>query len=392
MPVYTYTQYLADCVDTVKGANVSSALNVRNLLNRSVREVLQELDLRSTKRKSALAPNLFDDIYDYSFPADGKSLGVIDLNPQVNRAKDSEIILITPEEFERRKTSENNLIAIMDKDFIRKLKASIHVDDDELVISQLDSLTSGGGTWVLFGDGTNLRADSDNFIKGSASISWDISAAGGTTAGIQNLGLNVFDLTNYIYAGSIFAWVYIQSTTNLTNFILRVGIDGSNYYTKTVTVVNEGTSFVNGWNLLRFDLASSSKVGTVDLTKCKYCAIYMTKDGAKISETNYRFDWIVAKRGKIYELLYYSKYGWQTASGTYIENSTVVGDLLNADTEEYDIFVARGRMNVFRELKDWTEYKIAQGDYMTMVKNYKMMYPSERKWISSMYYDIGSIK
>lgn len=385
--VYTYTN-IKDLVNGAMHGKVDNLKSALNTINQGVRQALGKVDLRSTKRKSTLSPNLFNEVYDYSCPSDLKGMGIIDVVPQINRSRDYDIDLVSPEEFDRRKSSDFNLITLYDYDGTRRLRLSMDVDDDSLVVSELDSLTSGGGTWTLFGDGTNVRADSDNYVKGNGSIAWDISSAGGTTAGIYNSSLDTFDLTDYVSGGSVFVWVYITSVTNLTNFILRIGTDSSNYFTKTITTNNEGVSFYNGWNLLRFDFSTSTEVGTVTDDTCNYVAIYMTKDGAKVSETDYRFDWLVVKRGEIHNLIYYSKYGWQSSAGTYLENSTATTDYINADTEEVNIIIGQIAELGFRELRDYDDWKIQKQENKEDIQNYQMKYPSEAKVYTTEYYQM----
>ena len=388
--IYTQQNFIDELDGKLHGKS-SNLMNRQKLINSAVRKVLSDLDIRSTKRSIASAPKLFNGVFDYTCPADIKELAIIDVFPQVNRSLDSEIILTTPEEFSRMSSFRKLMMAIDNDSGLRKLKISLEIDDDELVISELDSLTSGGGTWSGFGDGENLTADSDNFIKGNGSINWDISSAGGTTAGIQNTGLDSFDISDYTPSGSAFTWVFLTSATDVTNFILRIGQDSSNYKSKTVTTTNEGTSFVAGWNLLRFDLQSMTTVGSPTDTDCDYVTIYMTKDSGKVSETDYRFDWLVLKRGKINNISYYSKYGWQTSAGVWIENSTTTTDLLNADTEEFDLFITKAAEIGSQELRDYDDYKIYKNDYKNDSFNYKMNYMSERKTVINEYYSLGTV-
>jgi hypothetical protein len=229
----------------------------------------------------------------------------------------------------------------------------------------------------LFGDGTNVVVDSDDYVKGSACIKWDISAAGGTTAGIQNPALSIFDVTNFKSTGSALVWVEITSITNLTNFILRIGSDSSNYYSITVTTNSEGNSFENGWNLLRFDFANKSTTGTPVDTACKYAVLYMTKAGAKISEGGYRFDNLILKRGDHYYVIYYSKYGWQSAAGAYLENSTADTDFLNVDTEEYGLIVEKMCEVCEKSLKNFNEATVHKQAFVELASKYILDNPSE---------------
>lgn len=346
---YTHSNVSTDATALVSGD--FTAGNLLTIINQAVRQVLAEVDLRSTIRKSALSPNLFDDIFEYSAPTDLKEDCIIDIQPQIDRARDLAWELVTPEEFDRFKLdisyttdddtsietysySDKNLIAISNDDQARTLLIASKVDDVGTTIDTLDSITN----WSGYGDGENLLSDTDDYVKGNASINWDIGSGGGTTAGIVNSSLD-FDVTDYAGTGSIFTWVYISSTTNLTNFKIKVGSDSSNYYLMTATTKNDGTAFEVGWNLIRFDFSGKSETGSVDEDDCTYCSLYMTKDGAKVSETDYRFDQIIMKKGIHFYTKYYSKYGWVSNTGTRLENSTTTTDILMCDSSEYDMIL-----------------------------------------------------
>lgn len=383
MPIYTRVQLKKDVQTMISGKIQDTDLNT--IVDRAVRDVLSDTDLRSSKRKSALSPNLFDDTFDYSCPTDLKGLSLIDVKPQINRGRMDQWRLTTEEEFDRLKEdNEDSIVAISDADFVRKIKISRPIDDNSLVINPLDVV----GDWAGFGDGTNITKDSDNYVKDSASLNWDISAAGGTTAGIYNASLTQFDLSDYLSTGSIFVWVYITSKTNLTNFIVRVGSSASAYYQITVTTNNEGVSFYNGWNLLRFDMINKSITGTPDDDACNYVALYMTKAAGKVSETDYRFDNLVIKRGDHYNVIYYSKYLWQSIAGTYLENSTIDTDYVNVDTEELRIIELKYAELSERFLRNHSEADRYFQLYQTVIKEYGQKYPSESMLIITTYHFI----
>jgi hypothetical protein len=277
-----------------------------------------------------------------------------------------------------------NLVAVKDENFGRVLLASKPIDDTTLTIDNLDAVED----WTLFGDALNLTKDSDNYVKGSASINWDISDAGGTTAGIQNSSLDTFDLSDYLTDGSVFIWVYLSSSTDVTNFIIRLGNDSSNYYYMTVTTDHAGNAFKDGWNLLRFAMSGKTETGTVDDDNCDYCLIYMTKDAGKVSETDYRFDNIVIKIGDHYDVVYYSRYGWYTAAGAYLENSTQATDLLNADTDEVEMIEDKMAELSERHLKNHGAAKEYKAEYELKRARYLEDNPSEALLETQTYYNI----
>ena len=223
MPTYTRSTLKSSISGRIKNKQ-GMMPDINITLNNSVKEVLADLDLRSTKRKSLLAPKLFTDIYDYTCPSDMKARKIIDIQPQKpSRGTAFQWNLTTEEEFDRWKGSYNtsftlygqkiftsnhptgnvgiNLVAFSDDDLVRKLKLSTIVNDNTITMGTLDTLTGDGGTWTLFGDGTNLTSDTDNYIRGSGSVNWDISSAGGTTAGLYNSSLTSHDISDHIANG-----------------------------------------------------------------------------------------------------------------------------------------------------------------------------------------------
>lgn len=373
--IYTQSQLRSDVNARIKG-KIGVLVDAQSTLNQGVRQVLSDLDLVSTRRRTALTPNLFSGVFGaYAAPTDLKGYGIITIQNQ-KWTRTPAWSLVPYEQFLRRQDQQT--IAISDYDFIRKIFLNITISDTKTTLSTLDSLTAGGGTWALLGDATGVIEATDNHIEGAGSIKFDLSAAGGTTAGIQNTTLTQVDLSDYFNGdGNCLVWVYITSPTNLTNFILQVGSSSSNYHSKTVTTQADGTAFVAGWNLLNFDLSTTTETGTPVETAVDYCAIYMTKTAGKISETGYRFDQILFRRGEINNIYYYSEYGWQSSSGTYKENSTTSSDLLNAGAEEYELILAKCTELAADEVDEDKVSEKQSSKYKELKKYYKMSNPSE---------------
>ena len=64
-----------------KGPNLQAE---RSLINRAVRLVASDMDLRTMKRRQILSPNLTTE-YDYTLPTNLKGFGIIDIQKQANR-------------------------------------------------------------------------------------------------------------------------------------------------------------------------------------------------------------------------------------------------------------------------------------------------------------------
>jgi len=258
---YTYLELLAEVIDSSRSSNITNVITARVPLNRAVRRVIQRVDLRSTKRNAVLGTRLFDDIYSYPAPTDYKA--IIDLPPQTNRSTQFKLALVSESIYDRNKTIKNNLVALATDDLVKRIMFSGNVDDTTLLIASLDTLTADGGTWTAYNDATNVATDASNYVKGGGSIGFDLTGAA-TTAGIYST-ITTQDISAFTNAGFAFVWVYINSTTNLTNFILEIGNDlTTNYYQMTETDRFDATAFVAGWNLLKFNFADATENGTVD--------------------------------------------------------------------------------------------------------------------------------
>lgn len=381
---FSYSELLSEVIDSARRANITNVITARTYLNRAARRVVSDVDLRSCKRKSLLDSKLFDDIYTYASPSDLKA--IIDIPPQVNRSSGFKVVLTTEQDFDIGKRTRNNIVAIGTDELVKTILFSGDVDDDKLVAATLDSTTSEG-TWSVFGNASGLAADADNYIKGAGSLKFNLTS-GGTTAGIQNTTIPNLDISKYTAEGHIFAWVYIVATANITNFILDIGNDlTTNYYSDTVTAQYDSSAFVVGWNLLKFDFIGVTENGTVNDAAVDSIRIYMTKTSGKTGD-GYRFDHIELHTGEYHNLLYYSRFPWQSSAGAFLEDSTADTDSLNCETDEFQLFVERGKIELFRELRRKDLVEDARKEYERLKEDYKLSNPSERLILRRSYYRV----
>lgn len=386
MPTYTRANLYTDIRSDSSGIK-----NIDRIVNRAVRDVISEIDVRSTKRRAYISPALGKEQYDYQAPSDLKEWAVIDIRRIEDRRKSDKFVIVQSEYFDRHKTYNKNLICIEDREFLPKLRVSANLrsNDSQAVIHNMDD-HDANGTWATTLDASLISTDLDVFIEGDGSVRFamDQSATTVTTGILTNPNMDSVDLTDYDN-GSVFVYVYAPSVTSLTNFILRIGNSASVYFEKTVTVTNENLAFHTGWMLLRFDLASATETGSVDLSAIDYVRLTLTRTGS-VAGTDWRYDYIVARRGVFAEVWYYSKYGWQTSAGSYLENSTANTDKVNCDTEEYELYVLKGKQLLAEDLKLFDEAELYRTRYERAKENYKTRYPSERLQIKQTYYDFGS--
>lgn len=393
---YQYSDLFASINGRIHG-KMGLVTNPRSVINDAVNEA-SGLYLRSAKNKAILAPNLFNDIYQYAAPSDIDGGKLIGIQPQsMNRSRSNIWELVSEEEFDIRKQSSDNLVAFSDHTFVRGLLISMQNDNlNELSIATIQGLTgdsSSNGSWVAFGNADTLATDSYNFIKGNGSLSFNLTT-GGTTSGIALTTVNTFDLTQYKSAASVFSWVYMTTASNITNVKLRVGNSSSVYYEMTATTPNDGTVFVNGWNLVRFDFNTKTTTGVPTDTTCNYVALYLTKASGTV-DTGYRFNWLNAKQGNISNLIYYSTNPWESNTGTFKKSSTVDSDYICCDQDEYNLMVEKGVELCGMAAREYQDAQLAAAKYGRvgtkegMSWDYKRNYPTEALVLTSTMYYIG---
>src|SRR3972149_3474235 len=240
MPTFTRGQLKTRINGGIKG-KIGIITDLPGLLNQVVREVTNELDLRSHKRKTRVLPGLFDDVTQYGLPADIKGYKIISLQDYEDKKYPGFDLVPFEEWGQKRKLG---TIAFKDEDAVRTLLVSFDAGGVSNTLSGLDNVNDGGGTWLSFGDAVNIIADPENFVRGAGSVKFDISGVGGTTAGLVNIALTPSDKSKFFGStGSVFIFADINSITDITNFEVRMGTGPSDYRWVQATLAHGGLAF-----------------------------------------------------------------------------------------------------------------------------------------------------
>lgn len=386
-----YTQEdLRNAINRGIQGKIGMLISAQDTVNETVREVISEVRIRSTRRKVLLYPNLLNGKWMYLCPNDLLAEAIIDIPAQATR-QDGEFNLVPSEQWAREARVGD--ISIDDYNGVRVLLIRSATADASTSIDPLSAiLTSPSGEWEAFGDAEDVEADTFDFIRGTGSISFNIDGSAGTTAGIFNSGLDHIDLSGFIEKkADIFTYARLTSATGVNAIQLRLGSGPSDYYLFSATAQFDDTAFAGGWNPIRLGTEAPSITGSPDPADITYAALYMTKQTSKINENSFAFNWLEARRGQYADVKYYGRFVWTDADGNYIENSDSLSDVLSATTDEFDLFAKKGRALAARET-DLSESAIAQKDrdYEKAKENYMMKNPSEDKAQISTYWDYGS--
>lgn len=413
IPLFTRATARQDVLDQVHGNPDSDGTNdtSNRLITRAAREVTSDVDLRSNKRSVQLALSGQNDVIyeetdgtfdlptiqaigttaaanEFACPNDLKGTAIIDLKARSNRSK--EYRLTTQEEFDRYKLQDLSMIAVSDNSLLRKVLATGVPEITTLMIHDCDTY-NGNGTFTAIGTATTIATEASDFVEGTGAVSF-VSGTSGTTSGITVNDMDEVDLTSYEDDHDLFVWVYIPSTTDVASFTLRWGSSSANYWSVTVTHTHEQLAFYQGWNLLRFPWADATETGTPDASAVDFLSFFMTKQSGTASSAGWIVDRICASINSGHDLVYYSKYPWQTSTGEYLESAAVDADFLNADTDEYDLIVLRASELISIKLGKMEDAKAFASLYQDKRTQYQMRNPSESKWLQTSGFFLGSLE
>lgn len=253
-----------------------------------------------------------------------------------------------------------------------------------VIINQIEGIATNG-TWAIGGTATSLAVNNTNFAQGAGSLQFNVTTG---AAYIENSTMSSLDFTADLNQASLFTWVYVPTGSTLTSVDLRLGSSSSNYYHLTVTQNQQGTAFVNGWNLCQFTWSSMATTGTPVITAIDYARITLNVTGTM---TACLINGLNSILGTILNYEYYSKYLFRdSTTGAFQETVTDDSNLINLDTESYNLLfnqvaylATQQQQGLDASFYDGSFFKQA---YDAGVIKYKSMYKSELQKPQSLYY------
>ena len=218
----------------------------------------------------------------------------------------------------------------------------------------------------------------------------------GTAGGIITSTLTAVDATQYQGDSAFFLWAKLPTAANITNVILRWGSSASAYWAKTITTQADGRAFTDGWNLLRFDWSTQTSTGSPTVSALDSFLIRFTYNGTLTEGVI--VDSLFMARGRDVDAIYYSKYPWRTAAGTWELTASADDSILNADEDAVDLMVCKATINaaaIVREVQaDLPIYRARYygtgGKDVGLKMQYITKYPSQAKLMTSKWYDDDS--
>lgn len=389
-----------DLQGVLHGTQLNQITNLNGVINRAGRQLLLDVDPQETKRTLEFINPIFNTVFDYPIAPDVKGNKIIDIRPQVQRIPRDIWTQGYNQAFDVAKQNIYSLANMFTMNFdtgLKTLRVNSPFLNPPIILNYADSIDNNG-TWVLGGNATDLAVDNVNFVAGSGSLQFTVVAAG-TSITLTNNSMQAINLSAQANQASMFFWIYIPDATQIKTsgmgrgLVFQWGNDNTNLWEAFSIVTNQqGTSFVNGWNLIEVPWTSAIVLGNPDASNITYLSltIHLTGTGtAQVMRVNL-FDCIL---GSILEYEYYSKYLFRDVlTGAFQETVTDDSNLVNLDTESFNLLfnlvaymAIQQQQGLDAVFYDGSFFKQA---YDEGVIRYKSMYKSELQKPQSVYYAV----
>ncbi len=384
---YSILDLKNDLTGVLHGTTNDQIVNLEGVINRAARQLLLDLDPQETKRTMEFAAPIFNTVFDYPIAPDVKGNKLIDIFPQVQRIPQDIWLQDYNQAFDVMKQnifSMQNMFTMNFNSSLKTIRINAPWLNPPIIVNEIDSITNNG-TWATGGTASGLAVNNTNFAQGAASLQFDVTVG---TGYIENSTMVAVNLSEVVNQSSFFVWVYVPTAANLTSVNLRFGSSSSNYYSKTVTQTQQGTAFINGWNLCQFEWSTATVVGSPDSSSIGYARVSLVMTG---TNTAVKVNGLNSILGTVLQYSYYSKYLFRNAStGAYQETVLDDADLINLDTESYNLLfnqvaylATQQQQGLDASFYDGTFFKNA---YDQGLIRYKAMYKSELQKPQSTYY------
>lgn len=328
---YSVNTANADLLAVTHGLTINSIPNINGLHNRTARKLIADIDPIETVRKNLTVTPLFSQVWDYACPADLKGNRIIDISPQYIRSPGQVITQTFNQPFDIDKN-----FAFPPSEFTIQWNnqvKTIRINDTTLPQGTVLDSCDAVNTWATGGTASSLTEDNVNFASGSGSLSFNATTG---TGSISETLPSTLNLSAQLNQASWFYYLYLPTGSQLTSTEIRLGSSSSNYYSRVLTVTNEGNAFATGWNLIRGDWLGATVVGSPNVTALNYLYIGVT---VTANQTGIKVDNIISTMGLYRTLEYYSKYLFRDAvTGAFQETVTDTSNLINLDTDSYNLY------------------------------------------------------
>ncbi len=175
---YNILKLKQDLTGVIHGTTLNKVVNLNGIIDRSARQVLQDIDPQETKRTLQFSTPIFESVYTYFLAPDVKGNAIIDIRPQVNRLPGQVFNQDYNQQFSLGISgSLANQFTIDWNQGVRTILLNAPLLNTGVVVNYASSLTDNG-TWAVGGDATALEVNPVNFLAGGGSLLFDLVPTG----------------------------------------------------------------------------------------------------------------------------------------------------------------------------------------------------------------------
>lgn len=350
MPNFNVQQLQADVSRKIHGSVSESFFGS---VNEAGRWLLAALDPYEMKRKAYIENALYDQEGTYYLPVDVKDNKIVDIRKQAKRTYQDSFDSVSNRTFDKYNSTGNGWGAIktftvLQLDGVKYIRIKDNVQNTTVNLQQANSLTDNG-TWNVYGSVNNLTVDQVNYLVGNGALKFNIDSS--TSGALEVIGIGSIDLSDYLQVGAIFMSLYLPDPTSMTNVTLKWGSSATDFYSFTVTAPHNAPTFQIGWNQLKFPLEDFITFGTPNIADITQLRVEFQTTGAPMNGVH--INNICARKGILYEILYYSSYLFRNPeTGLWQPQTFDLGDNINLGYTSYNILMLKTAIIEAQEVRN----------------------------------------
>ena len=316
----------------LSGIDLQNVDNLYGAFQRAARVITQKAPIPETQQTQNIT--LYSGVTDYSINSSIFGTSIYDIRPQgVSRTAWDFVFKKFGDDFDRAKQYIYNgtMCAFAYSNGTPIIRIVSSQTPKEVILDSMTDITD----WVASGSVSNLAQDTSVFyqIPGSLRFTLTGNSVGILTKTIQS----PIDLSTYQNVGVGFLAIQIPAgttSTDLTNIILKVGSDSSNYSQITQTTGFLGAWTVGNWLLVSFDFSSVTTVGTPNWSAIQYLQVSLTHAN---TFTNFRLGDLFMSLPSQNQIIYGSA-GFFKVGDTVSTNITNDNDYIILNDAAYTIY------------------------------------------------------
>lgn len=249
------------------GINLNNVENLNGAFERSARWLASLISIHESDAQSQIT--LYDGVTDYIAPTNIFGSALKDFRPQGISRNSNDFVYKQPIAlFDRTKADLGNGTQLT-FEYVNGVGRIRIVSDRATPRINLDSMTDDTG-WAAAGSAGSLVDDETVFWQKPGSLRFTLT---GSSTGTLTKTISGADLTDYIGVGVVFLAIRTPNVSNLTNIVIRLGSDSSNYYEVTETEGFLGAWVIDDWLLVALDLSAATTTGTPTDTAIDYAQV-----------------------------------------------------------------------------------------------------------------------